>query len=145
MSVSVQYLRHLHEKIRTLSDRTAPPSEDQVHADAAASAAAGLIGGYGLGNDMLMITNGGFGGKNKNNLMFRCININGFGFQVVILTLPSQAPSQIHTLNLSMVTVCHNMEARPAMDRPAMELQEGFIDRSIDSNDSQNSGLVSNF
>lgn len=28
------------------------------------------------------------------------------------------------------------------MDRPAMELQEGFIDRSIDSNDSQNSGLA---
>eukprot|EP01035_Chromulina_nebulosa_P020076 gene20076-26070_t len=58
-----QYLRHLHEKIKVLEERTAPPVEDTSAADAAAAAAVGLIGGgfNVLGSDTLMITNGGYG------------------------------------------------------------------------------------
>lgn len=64
ISRSVQYLRHLHEKVRVIDDRTAPPTEDQAAAQASAAAAAGLIGAYGLSNDILMITNGSsYGGK----------------------------------------------------------------------------------
>lgn len=62
MPYLVQYLRHLHEKVKLVVERTNPPSEDTAAAEAAAAAAVGLIGGgYGLGGDMLMITNGGYG------------------------------------------------------------------------------------
>jgi hypothetical protein len=57
---SIQYMRHLHDKVQVLETRTAPPKEEET--DAAAEAAAM---GYGMsnmmGNDTLMIGYGGGG------------------------------------------------------------------------------------
>lgn len=63
----VQYVRHLHEKVHVLEQRTAPPKDENAIASQEATAAAlGFGGALGLmGNEPLMITNGGggYGGK----------------------------------------------------------------------------------
>jgi hypothetical protein len=56
---SIQYVRHLHERMNVLENRTAPPKEE----DTAAADAAAAAMGYGMGmgmmghNETLMITN----------------------------------------------------------------------------------------
>ena len=62
LSCSIQYVRHLHERVNTLETRTAPPKEEDTSAADAAAAAMGY-GGLMMGNDTLMITNapGGYG------------------------------------------------------------------------------------
>eukprot|EP00388_Colpodella_angusta_P026561 GDKK01006167.1.p1 GENE.GDKK01006167.1~~GDKK01006167.1.p1 ORF type:complete len:271 (-),score=62.64 GDKK01006167.1:275-1087(-) len=57
MPYIIQYVRHLHDRMNVLENRTAPPKEeDHSAADAAAAAMGyGMIGG--LMNDTLMITN----------------------------------------------------------------------------------------
>jgi hypothetical protein len=50
-------LRHLHDKVKVLDDRTAPPPEETVHADQAAAA---MYGGMGMMGDTLMITNSAY-------------------------------------------------------------------------------------
>ena len=53
-------MRHLHDKVKTVDERTAPPTEDSAAAEAAAAAAMGGMGMMGMmGADTLMITNGG--------------------------------------------------------------------------------------
>ncbi len=65
---SIQYMRHLHDKIGVLETRTAPPKTEESDAAAAAEAAANaMYGGMGMGlmgNQTLMIENnyGGYGG-----------------------------------------------------------------------------------
>ena len=54
----IQYVRHLHDKVHKIDERTAPPKEETTTTDNSAA--------YGLGmgmmmNDTLMITNGGYG------------------------------------------------------------------------------------
>ncbi len=56
---SIQYMRHLHDKIGVLETRTAPPAPEE--SDAAAEAAA-YGAGLMMGNDTLMIGYGGSGG-----------------------------------------------------------------------------------
>jgi len=56
---SIQYVKHLHDKVKTFEDRTAPPKEDTAAAEAAQAA---VIGGMMLG-DTLMIGNGPAYGK----------------------------------------------------------------------------------
>jgi hypothetical protein len=53
-------MRHSHERIKVLEERTAPPKEDKIQAEANA-AAAGLYGGGFMGNDTLMIANSAYG------------------------------------------------------------------------------------
>ena len=65
MPYVIQYLRHLHDKVNTFETRTAPPPEPEAEEDSASGA--GLImGGLIMGQDTLMIGNGGsqqqFGG-----------------------------------------------------------------------------------
>lgn len=55
MPYVIQYVKHLHEKVKVLEDRTAPPKEDHGASDAVTAA---VIGGMMLG-DTLMIGNGG--------------------------------------------------------------------------------------
>jgi len=59
MPYVIQYVRHLHDKVAVLDERTAPKKEDPA---AEAAAAAAVMGGglMGLG-DTLMIGNGGYG------------------------------------------------------------------------------------
>lgn len=60
---SIQYFRHLHDKVKAIDERTAPPKEDTAAAEAAAAAAA-VYGGFGGGgfmmNDTLMIANSAY-------------------------------------------------------------------------------------
>ena len=58
----IQYVRHLHDKVQTVHERTAPKKEDNS-ADAAAAAAAAMGNGGLMGfNDTLMIGDGsGYG------------------------------------------------------------------------------------
>lgn len=58
MPYIIQYLRHLHEKVHNIEERTAPPKEDTT-ADTTAAYYGAMGGMMGLGNDTLMITNGG--------------------------------------------------------------------------------------
>lgn len=56
---SIQYMRHLHDKVKILDERTAPPKESET-SDADAVAAQILTGGMG---DTLMLGDGsGYGG-----------------------------------------------------------------------------------
>jgi len=63
MPYLIQYFRHLHDKVKTLDDRTAPPKVDTSaeEAAAAAAAAAGLYGGGLMMGDTLMIANSAYG------------------------------------------------------------------------------------
>jgi clathrin heavy chain len=60
MPFIIQYLRHLHDKVKVFEERTAPPKEDTAAADAIAQ-------GLPLMGDMmgqpLMITNQAYGGE----------------------------------------------------------------------------------
>ena len=58
---SIQYMRHLHEKVHKLDERTAPPAPEDETAKQAAEAAASIYGApmMMMGNEMLMIQNGG--------------------------------------------------------------------------------------
>lgn len=51
-------MRHLHDKVKTLESRTAPPPEDTSVSDSTSAAAAGLIMGGMMMTDTLMIQNG---------------------------------------------------------------------------------------
>jgi len=57
MPYMIQYMRHLHDKVKVLEERTAPPAEPE-----AAAAPVENIMGMGMmgGSDTLMITNGGY-------------------------------------------------------------------------------------
>ena len=61
MPYVIQYMKHLHEKVATMEQRTAPPVEEKnPEEEANAAAAAGLImGGLIMGNETMMIQNGG--------------------------------------------------------------------------------------
>ena len=63
---SIQYVRHLHDRMNVLENRTAPPKEEDTSAADAAAAAMGYgMGMMGMGNETLMITNAPAGyGKN---------------------------------------------------------------------------------
>lgn len=67
MPYIIQYVRHLHDRMNVLENRTAPPKEeDTAAADAAAAAMGYGMPLMGLGSDTLMITNtpqygGGYG------------------------------------------------------------------------------------
>lgn len=54
---SIQYVRHLHERMNVLENRTAPPKEEDTSADAAAAAMGYGLGMGIMGNETLMITN----------------------------------------------------------------------------------------
>lgn len=59
MPYVIQYLRHLHDKVNVIDDRTAPAPEPEAD-ETNNTAAAGLImGGLIMGQDTLMIGNGG--------------------------------------------------------------------------------------
>jgi len=59
MPYVIQYIRHLHDKVKVLEERTAPAAEDKSSEEANSAAAAGLImGGLMMGNETLMIANG---------------------------------------------------------------------------------------
>jgi len=61
MPYVIQYVRHLHEKVSKIDERTAPKKEDQHAAEAQAAAAAAVMGGSMMGfGETLMITNGGY-------------------------------------------------------------------------------------
>lgn len=52
-------MRHMHDRINALENRTAPPKEEDTSADASNQFLAPMLG---MGNDMLMIGNGpGYG------------------------------------------------------------------------------------
>lgn len=56
---SIQYVRHLHDRMNVLENRTAPPKEEDTSAADAAAAAMGYgMGMMGMGNETLMITSG---------------------------------------------------------------------------------------
>ncbi len=58
MPFMIQYMRHLHDKVEVLEQRTEPPKEEETQA---ADANAALYGGAGMmGQDTLMIQNGGY-------------------------------------------------------------------------------------
>merc|ERR1711871_473856 len=59
MPFMIQYMRHMHDKVKTLEERTAPPKEEDTEA---AHAAAAMYGGSMMMNDTLMIQNGPIGG-----------------------------------------------------------------------------------
>ena len=71
---SIQYVRHLHDRMHVLETRTAPPKEEDTSAADAAAAAMGYggMGLMGLGGDTLMITNApaGYGEKSFDSLIF---------------------------------------------------------------------------
>ena len=52
----------MHDRVKAVEDRTAPPKEDKAAAEAAAAAAAGLygVGGFMM-NDTLMLANSAYG------------------------------------------------------------------------------------
>lgn len=54
---SIQYVRHLHDRMNVLENRTAPPKEEDTSAADAAAAAMGYGMGMMMGQDTLMITN----------------------------------------------------------------------------------------
>ena len=60
---SIQYVRHLHDRMHVLETRTAPPKEEDTSAADAAAAAMGYGMNMMMGNETLMITNapGGYG------------------------------------------------------------------------------------
>ena len=61
MPFMIQYMRHSHDRIKVLEERTAPPKVDKA-AEEAAQAAAGLYGGgMYMGSDTLMIANSPYG------------------------------------------------------------------------------------
>lgn len=61
MPYVIQYVRHLHDKVSKIDERTAPKKEDQHAAEAHAAAAAAVMGGSMMGfGETLMITNGGY-------------------------------------------------------------------------------------
>lgn len=74
-------MRHSHERIKVLEERTAPPKVDKAEAEAAA-AAAGLYGGGYMMNDTLMIANSAYGkgytyhGKNRSTVGCACVTFN---------------------------------------------------------------------
>jgi hypothetical protein len=56
--LSIQYVRHLHDKVANIDERTAPKKAEDQHAEHAAAAAAAMGGSMmGLG-ETLMLTNG---------------------------------------------------------------------------------------
>ena len=59
MPFMIQYMRHLHQKVAVLEERTAPPPAEET---AAAEANAAMFGGGMMGGDTLMIQNGYGGG-----------------------------------------------------------------------------------
>jgi len=67
MPYLIQYVKNLHEKVKVLETRTAPPKEEEKEAEMAAAAQAAAYGfGGGMMNDTLMIANqptygGGYG------------------------------------------------------------------------------------
>jgi clathrin heavy chain len=61
MPYIIQYMRHLHEKVHKLDERTAPPAPEDEAAREAAAVAASIYGAplmMGMGNDTLMLQNG---------------------------------------------------------------------------------------
>lgn len=54
---SIQYVRHLHDRMNVLETRTAPPKEEDTAAADAAAAAMGYGMNMMMGNETLMITN----------------------------------------------------------------------------------------
>lgn len=50
-------MRHLHDRMNVLENRTAPPKEEDTSAADAAAAAMGYGMGMMMGQDTLMITN----------------------------------------------------------------------------------------
>ena len=54
---SIQYVRHLHDRMHVLETRTAPPKEEDTSAADAAAAAMGYGLGMMMGNETLMIAN----------------------------------------------------------------------------------------
>jgi hypothetical protein len=67
MLLRIQYTRHLHDKVKTIDERTTPKVVDNSAAEAAAAAAMGG-GMLGLGGN-LMIADAGYGGESQ------CISI----------------------------------------------------------------------
>ena len=61
--LSIQYMRHLHEKVHKLDERTAPPAPADDAAKEAAEIAASIYGAplMMMGNEMLMLQNGSAG------------------------------------------------------------------------------------
>lgn len=59
MPYMIQYMRHLHEKIAVLENRTEPPKEEETEAEQNAAA---LGMGLMMGNQNLMIENNSYGG-----------------------------------------------------------------------------------
>lgn len=57
---SIQYMRHLHEKVHKLDERTAPPAPEDDAAKEAAAVAASIYGAplMMMGNETLMLQNG---------------------------------------------------------------------------------------
>ena len=66
MPYIIQYLRHLHEKVNVVVQRTEPPKEE---VNESISPAYGFMMGGMMGNDTLMITNGGGGYGMGGNMM----------------------------------------------------------------------------
>ena len=60
MPFMIQYMRHLHDKVKVLEERTAPPKNEEAESEQAAFNAA-MYGGM-MTNDTLMIGNGYTGG-----------------------------------------------------------------------------------
>ena len=60
---SIQYMRHLHEKVHKLDERTAPPAPADDAAKEAAEIAASIYGAplMMMGNETLMLQNGSAG------------------------------------------------------------------------------------
>jgi clathrin heavy chain len=59
MPYVIQYLRHLHDKINTIETRTAPPPEPEAEENDGSAGAGLIMGGLIMGQDTLMIGNGG--------------------------------------------------------------------------------------
>jgi len=62
MPYMIQYIRHLHDKVKVLDERTAPPKEEEVTANDVANSIIGA-GGLMLGNNLMLGdgTAGGYG------------------------------------------------------------------------------------
>lgn len=56
----IQYVRHLHEKVSKIDERTAPKKEHEAEAEAHAAAAAAMGGSMMGFGETLMLTNGGY-------------------------------------------------------------------------------------
>eukprot|EP01006_Ploeotia_vitrea_P027592 TRINITY_DN60369_c0_g1_i1.p1 TRINITY_DN60369_c0_g1~~TRINITY_DN60369_c0_g1_i1.p1 ORF type:complete len:1280 (-),score=86.00 TRINITY_DN60369_c0_g1_i1:31-3870(-) len=65
MPFVIQYMRHMHDKVKVLDERTAPPKEEVKEANEIAD---NIINGNMLGNNNLMIGDGNVGGYGSYNV-----------------------------------------------------------------------------